>query len=177
VVTAALLAAMSGGARAEAPLASEVKAAFLFNFTKFVEWPAAAFGSGAAPLMVCVSAGDAMASMIEEVMRNKSISGRPLQLQRVRTPAAARACHVMFVDGDIEKKPGRMLEGLHGAAILTVGDSESFLKSGGIIRILERDRRMTFEVNIDAAARAGIKISSRLLALGTTVTDSYARTR
>ncbi|MFY9821967.1 MAG: YfiR family protein [Thermoanaerobaculia bacterium] len=164
VVCAAVL-CVPGAAHAQAA-ASEyaVKAAFLFNFTKFVEWPPAAFADERSPLKVCVLGEDPFGKALH-ALAGDEVGGRRLSVTHLDRPGALETCHVLFVSRSEGERLPQVLAGLHGAPVLTVGDTPGFIDQGGMINFILEGSKVRFDVNQEAAERAGIKISSRLLAL------------
>jgi hypothetical protein len=166
----ACLAAASRPLHAADPTALEkqVKSAFVVNFLQFIDWPATAFGKPDDPIIIGVadpnSLGDSLASAIE----GKTIRGRKLVIHAL-DPKAPGACHVLIA-GNLE---GADLQALLKAApasgCLTIGDSEHFAEANGVIRFFVEDRKERFEINLAAAQRAGLQISSKLLKLAKVV--------
>lgn len=153
------------GARADAQgLEYQVKAAFLFNFTKFVEWPFDAFTAPGDPVTVCVVGDDPFGESLDAVVQGETANGRPLKVHRTRSFADLRTCHMLFVPRS-ERRQGTILASLRGAGILTVGDGDGFLTDGGIIRFVLDQNRVRFEVNLAAAEGNRLRLSSKLLRL------------
>jgi hypothetical protein len=150
----------------------EIKAAFLYNFAKFVEWPPSAFTDPKQPLSVCVFGRDPFGHSLEEAMDGKSVGNRPVILGRARQLAGLAGCHVVFVSAMESPRLVEILGGMRGHNILLVGESEGFASAGGIIQFVFEQNRVRFAINPDAANRSGLKISSRLLALATIVHDT-----
>jgi hypothetical protein len=146
---------------------SRVKAAFLLNFTRFVEWPAAAFSDPAAPFTICVLGPDPFGDTLDQLVEGESASGRKLEVKRIQQPPAARTCQLVFV-GRSEKEAADMINGL-GPGVLTVGESERFLRAGGMIAFVVAERRVRFDINNRAASKALLVISSRLLGVARAV--------
>jgi hypothetical protein len=140
-------------------LEHRVKAAYLFNFTKFVEWPADAIPPGA-PLTICVAAPSPFGQTLDETVRGELVGVRPLTTRVVRDPAG---CHVLFVPAGVTALP--LVRDARTKPILTVGESPDFLHDGGIVNFFMQDGKVRFEISQDAAARAHLRISSRLLRL------------
>jgi YfiR/HmsC-like len=159
--------ACSSPARADEPLASQVKAAFLLNFTKFVQWPALAFADEHAPLAICILGADPFGNTLDEMVKGEAVNGRELVVQRIGRQPAPKACQVLFVTAP-EKEAHRVLAEL-GPGVLTVGEGEKFLQDGGIIAFVIQDRRVRFDIAQSAAARAMLTISSRLMNVARTV--------
>jgi len=154
------------GAPAAEPIVDEyqVKAAFLFNFAKFVEWPTEAFSDPNAPLVITVFGEDPFNGSLEAV-KGKLVNNRKLTIRRVKDIQDIGKSNVLFVSPSAKKDLARILETLQGQSVLTVGEDGVFTQCGGIINFVKEDNRVRFEVNVSAAERAGLKISSRLLAL------------
>ena len=142
----------------------QVKAAFLFNFAKFVEWPTEAFSDPNAPLVITVFGEDPFNGSLEAV-KGKLVNNRKLTIRRVKDIQDIGKSNVLFVSPSAKKELARILEALQGQSVLTVGEDGVFTQCGGIINFVKEDNRVRFEVNVSAAERAGLKISSRLLAL------------
>jgi len=153
----------SNTARAQEKSEYDVKAAFLMNFTKFVEWPASAFRDEASPLTICVLGDDPFGAALDRAVTGETAGGRRLAVLRIRRSPAPQTCQVLFVSSS-EKNPAEVLEGLE-PGVLTVGDHEGFLKQGGIIAFVLQARHVRFDINRQAAARAALNISSRLLSV------------
>jgi hypothetical protein len=161
----ACLLAIPGAARAEAAAAEyDVKAAFLFNFTKFVEWPPSAFADERAPLKICVLGADPFGKSLRLLMEDE-VAGRRLLLLRVDTLNNPGACHVLFVSRSERERLPQVFAAVRGAPVLTVGDTPGFLDHGGMINFILEGSKVRFDIDQEAAERAGIKISSKLLAL------------
>lgn len=155
------------------PTEYQVKAAFVFNFAKFVEWPSADFPSADTPIrigVVCES-GSVFETDLKSTTANKTINGRRLVVNRVTTPQEMKGCHILFVcrSEKSEKQEKRRLEelfqSLRGGSVLTIGESDAFIPAGGIINFVTEDRKIRFEIKDAAARQAGLKISSKLLTL------------
>ena len=149
----------------------QVKAAFLFNFAKFVEWPNEAFSDPNAPLVITVFGEDPFNGSLEAV-KGKLVNNRKLTIRRVKDIQEIGKSNVLFVSPSARKELARILEALQGQNVLTVGEDGAFTQYGGIINFVKEDNRVRFEVNVTAAERAGLKISSRLLALARIVKGS-----
>jgi hypothetical protein len=138
----------------------EVKAAFLYNFGKFVEWPAPASG----PIRLCIVGDDPFGNNLDETVRGKTISGQPIEIKRLNREDNPRGCQIAFISA-AERRPRAVLDLLQGASTLTVGESPNFAKQGGMINFVLEDNKVHFEINVDAAEQAHLKISSKLLSL------------
>jgi hypothetical protein len=145
----------------EQPLEYQVKAAFLLNFTKFVGWPPAAFADEHSPLAICILGEDPFGSTLDEIVKGENVNGHDLAVQRIRRAPAPKLCQVLFISRS-EKEIPRILEEL-GPGVLTVGDGDNFLRDGGIIAFVIQDRRVRFDIDQRAAAKAMLTMSSRLM--------------
>jgi hypothetical protein len=154
----------------------QVKAAYLFNFVKFVEWPAEAFATPQAPLVLCIASGDGLRGAFAAI-DGKQVQGRQLQVRRGVKADEVKACHVLFVPESEERATPEHLRRVGTLPVLTVGEHDGFAASGGVIGFVIRDDRVQFEINPDAANRADLKVSSRLLQLATIVRDARRSTR
>jgi len=155
---------MATTAKAQTVTEYQVKAAFLYNFAKFVEWPSRSFPSPSAPLQICVYGRDPFGEELRNITTEKMVNGHKLEVRRASDLQQARNCHILFVA--LSGAPVKsILEGLRGASVLTVGDCKGFAEQGGMINFALVDGRIQFEVNRQAAEQAGLKISSKLLSV------------
>jgi hypothetical protein len=156
-----------GRAQAQSSSAGEyqVKAAFLFNFAKFVEWPTGSFSDASAPLQICVFGRDPFGEELRNITTGKTVNGRKLEVDIVVDLQHARSCHILFIASSVRMPTKQIAEGLRGASVLTVGDSQGFAEQGGMINFVLENDRVQFEVNRKAADQAGLKISSKLLSV------------
>lgn len=143
----------------------QVKAAYLYNFAKFVEWPERAFPAPAAPLHFCVLGGEEVRSELEHLVHGKLIAGRPVDVISIAGAEQSGSCHILFVNSSRGGQVRQVLEVLRGSSVLTVGESQGFVEAGGIINFVLQDDRVQFQVNQKAATQAGLHISSRLLSV------------
>ena len=165
----ALVVASLGNVHASA-LADEyqVKAAMLYNFAMFVEWPAQAFRSTTDPIVVCVLGQNPFGSALEDAVRGKTVGGRAFAVRQIHDLGVANACHILFV-GSTEYKALRASSAdLKMIGVLTVGEGDGFRAVGGIINFKLEDGRVHFEINREAAEQARLHISSKLLSLAQT---------
>jgi hypothetical protein len=155
----------SAPAAVEPPSEYDVKAAFLLNFTKFIEWPAASGGEDAL-FSICVLGDDPFGRTLDRMVEGENVNGRKLEIQRIGVERAG-SCQVVFAAG-ADKDWSKTLAGL-GPGVLTVGEGDRFLRDGGMIAFVVERRRVRFDINQSAAARAALKISSKLLSVARTV--------
>jgi len=158
---------LGGTGQAVAQVLSEyqVKAAFIFNFMKFVDWPTDSSPAPNDPWKVCVIGEDPFNHGLEAVMARKSLGGRNFEIHHVSNAQEARSCDVLFISSSERNRVGSIVAGMKGTSVLTVGDSPGFAKQGCMIDFLLEDNRLRFEINVGAASSAGLKISSKLLNL------------
>lgn len=154
-------------------LEHQVKAAFLYNFARFVEWPPDT-PAGEGSFVIGVLGPDATSRALEATVQGKSVGGRTIQVRPVKSQEEATQCHMLFVGSETPERLARMLSAVRRAAVLTVGDSDTFARAGGIVNFVMQDNHVRFAVNTDAAERAGLKISSKLLQLAIIVRDDHA---
>jgi hypothetical protein len=158
-------------ARGQSGTASEyqVKAAFLYNFAKFVEWPPSSFPDASTPLRICVYGQDPFGQELRDITNGKTVNGRRLEVSNVTDLQQSRACHILFIAASEKGQMKHLLEGLRGTDVLTVGDTKGFAAQGGMINFVLENNRVQFEVSRKAAEQAGLKISSRLLSVAKVV--------
>ena len=161
--------AMTAAAQSARAPEYEVKAAFLYNFAKFVDWPPRAFPDSSTPLHICVLGRDPFGDTLSRVVRGKSISGRPIISRTVPSSAEARQCHILFIGSSDPAFLRQALAPLHNLPVLTVGESNEFLPLDGMINFVLEQDRVRFEVNLAAAERHHLKLSSKLLAVARVV--------
>jgi YfiR/HmsC-like len=153
---------------ADATLDVAVKAAFLYNFAKFTEWPTLRLG---APLIVCVAGDDEIAAALVETVRGQTISGHALEVRRSQDDTAWRACHVLFIADAAFSGSAWRLYDITMLPVLTVSDAKGSARAGGMIELYVESGRMRFAINTDATDRSGLRLSSRLLGLARVVRD------
>ena len=147
----------------------QVKAAYLFNFLKFVEYPGESFTDSLAPIVICVVGDDPFGDALPQVVLGKTVQGRDLVNRIYRSSEDLRGAHILFISASERKKLPMILSGLHGSSVLTVSDAAGFLDAGGMIQFLNENDRVRFAINVDATSRAKLKMSSKLLSLAKVV--------
>jgi hypothetical protein len=156
---------------ADASTASEyeVKAAFLYNFIKFVEWPPKAFPSQNSPLIIGILGDDPFFSSatkinyLDQTVNGKTINDRKIVVQRSNRLADLKNCHLLFISKSERNRVKDTLANLSGLNILLVSETDNFCQQGGAINFVMQAEKVRFEINVDAAEKAGLKISSKLL--------------
>ena len=149
-----------------------IKAAFLFNFAKFAEWPSRAAD---APLTLCVVGDPRIAAALVETVRNQRIGNHALDVRALAGDAPMRSCDVLFISASETRRSAALLDALKALPVLTVSDDKDFARASGIIEFFLEHGRMRFSINTDAADRAGLHLSSRLLGLATIVRDDHVQ--
>jgi hypothetical protein len=163
----ALLVLLQGLAFAQDVTAPALKAAFIYNFAKFTEWPADGLPN-AEPFVICVLGDSAVADALEQTVKGRMLAGHNITVSHVAPVGGTRVCPVLYVSGMTTAQAARAVSGLRDAPVLTISDVEGFADAGGIAQFFFERGRLRFSVHIDSAKRARLQISSRLLALSTT---------
>lgn len=162
-------------ARAQTSKEYQIKAAFLFNFAQFVEWPSAAFADASAPISIGVLGDDPFGPVLEQTVQGETINHRKLIIQRSQRVADLKGCHLVFISKSERARLPDIFDSLGSSSALTVSETENFARRGGIINFYLDGNKVRFEINADAAQRKGIKISSQLLKLGKVVGAERAK--
>jgi len=152
-----------------APLEYQVKAALLYQFAKFVEWPAQTFEATQNALCIGVIENDLMANALSSI-EGKEVKGRRIVIKQVKPSDPMDFCHILFIGSGMEDRLKGLLDRLKATSTLTVGDLNGFARRGGMIGLLTVENKIRFEINLEAAERAHLQISSHLLRLARIVT-------
>jgi YfiR/HmsC-like len=147
----------------------QLKAAFIFHFAQLVDWPADALGPENRPISLCTAGEDTPPGVLEATVQGKQIGSHPLEVRRLRERDSPLGCHILFLAGRDKKRTVAILDSVNDAPILTVGESEGFAQQGGMIGFCLQENKVRFDVNLKAAQRANLRISSRLLLLAKSV--------
>lgn len=166
-----LLLCLMGSASAESVSEYQVKAAFLFNFSKFIDWPANAFRSTPNTINICLIGEDLFGKVIDETVRGQSVGGHGFAVRRLAQIPRDDSCQVAFLGGLDKSRAEQILAPVKSLPILTVVDNEDGGDPGAMIGFVIEDSKVRFNISLDAAERAGIKISSKLLKLAKTVRE------
>jgi len=177
VITALIalaLAWMPGGAKAaddRSPRSPEyvIKAAYLYNFAMFVEWPTDAFATPDSPLLIGVVGADPFGWALERTVEGKRINKRRIVINRVQSVQEARRCHIVFISVDDDLRVSEFSTRLSGQSVLLVGESDNVLTQGATVGFTVRDNKVGYDINLDAAKRARLTVSSKLLNLARVV--------
>lgn len=176
VLIALLLSGGGTGLRGQTVTAPAVKAGFLYNFAKFAEWPSDVLPPGA-PLVLCVIEDVGVTAALEETATRRTVEGHPVVVRKVEADGPVRTCHLLYVDRPDPKTASALIARLSGASVLSVGGQDGFAQLGGVAHLFVDNDRMRFAVNVEAAQRQRVKLSSRLLSLAVIVKDSCNVTR
>ncbi len=163
----ALLAAWCPAA-GELPAAKEyeVKAAFLYNFTKFIEWPPESHGAAPGPFVIGVIGRDSFVTNLRNVVRDRKVNGRSVEVRVLDDVADVATVQIVFVSGSAEAEVGAACRQY---GVLAVGESKEFLEQGGAIAFVFQEAKLRFAINIKAARHAGLKVSAQLQKLAMNV--------
>lgn len=163
-VCGVLLTAVSPGFCAQ-PTEYEVKAAFLVNFARYVQWPENAFAGIGQSFLVCVFGRDPFGKLLDEAFHDRRIHDRPVSVLRVQRLDAAVPCNLLFVAASESARIAAVLEMLGRSPVLTVADADAAAERGVMINLRLAEKKVRFDINPDAAEHAGLKLSSQLLKL------------
>ncbi|HWW00727.1 MAG TPA: YfiR family protein [Candidatus Acidoferrum sp.] len=141
----------------------QIKAAFLYNFAQFVDWPPQAFPGGQTPLVIGVLGADPFGAFLDETVRGEKVNNRPMVIQRFGRVEEIKACHVLFISRSEAAQLEQILSSLKGRNILTVGDTDGFAQAGGMIGLVTEKNKTRLKINRDAAKAADLTLSSKLL--------------
>jgi hypothetical protein len=153
----------------------QVKAAYMFNFAKFVEWPGEVFSASAASMNFCAWGHNAVVDEVDSLVQGKAINGHPIKVRQLGRPEEVKQCHLVFVATANPRQQQQLLQAVKGLPVLLVGNDAGFARSGGIIGFVMENTKVSFEVNLSAAQEAHLKISSKLLAIARIVSPGVER--
>lgn len=144
---------------------NRAKANFLAKIPSFVEWPERALPSGPTPFVICILGDLSLGMPLAESTRGITLHEKPAEIRGVRLEQELGSCHILFVSRFERKRYDRVLAAVRGLHVLTIGETPEFLDAGGIVSFSMREEKLQFDVNLDEANKAHLKISSRLLVL------------
>ena len=168
VATVALAMAVPSSSRASAG-EDEVKAAFLLNFTRYVDWPPSTFASARAPFVICILNDAEFASTTSGVIGDRMVEERPITVSARETLEGTQGCHILFLPASQQDQQQTVISESSDDSILTVSDSEGFALMGGIANFRRAGSKLRLEINREAAARARLKVSAPLLRIADVV--------
>lgn len=152
---------------------NEIRVAFLFNFSKFTEWPDDAFGDADAPFVIAVCGNTELAQLMRDAVRGRRVHDRRLEVRAVERPVDSPEYHLLYVANVSPSLLARMAES-RSPAVLSVGEGSEFLDAGGVVGLVENDGRIQFVIDLDRARKARLSLSSKLLSLASQVRYSNA---
>ena len=147
----------------------EIKAAFLFNFTRFIEWPSESFTDPAGPIVIGVIGDDPFGVELANAVKNRRVNGRSIVARYISSDEDARATHLLFVGMTRPEDLARLMRVLSGYPVTTVGESAAFTALGGTITFVVQDNKVRFQINAESAEQVHVRISAQLEKLATTV--------
>ncbi|MGE3490865.1 MAG: YfiR family protein [Vicinamibacterales bacterium] len=171
ILTTAMLLCAGAAPRpiaAEGDATTDLRAAFLYTLARFTEWPA---DNPAGPITLCVRGDDAVDEALVRLAGHRHIGGRTVAITRLGDPAQPPACHLLYLAGDAAALNTETLRAVASQAVLTVGDGEQFVRTGGVAALFMDGGRMRFAINPDAMLRARLRISSKLLGIARLLKD------
>jgi hypothetical protein len=161
-VVVALLLWVTVRAAEDNSLEYKVKAGYLFNFAKYVDWPPRAHATAESPFVIGVLGGQGPRSVIEEVLRGKTVFGRPLEVRLLERLEDHAGCHILFVTRDSKITAEQASSAAGTAPVLLVGETESFAESGGMIGFVRQDEQFRVVLNLESVNASGLKASAKL---------------
>lgn len=158
--------------RAQAPTANayQVQAAYLYNFGKFVKWPAIAPSNQSGTFAICVLDGDPFGDTLQSTLAGEFVGGKPVVIKRLSKPEDAVACHILFISSAQGKKLPGILTAIDQTSVLTVSDMPNFSRRGGMIQFVLEGNRIRFEINLQSAEKSHLVFASELLKVAEAVT-------
>ncbi len=164
-ITILAVAAEPAAAQSETLGEYQVKAAFLYNFAKFVEWPASAFPNETAPFVIGVLGEDPFSKDLDLITKGKIVQGRSIIVRRFHDTSDLAVCQILFISSSERPHLKDIFKALERANVLTVGEMDRFIQWGGTVNFFLLESKIRFEINTAAVDRSGLKISSKLLSL------------
>jgi hypothetical protein len=159
-----LLASMRSPLQLETSREYQLKAAFLYNFTQFVEWPEGSLPENT-PFVIGILGNDPFGNYLDELVNGENVNGHPLIVQRFASVDEIKTCHILFINVSDKSKLQEILKSLKSDNVLTVGDATHFSRNGGIVRFYTEDNKTRIHINLEAAKQAELTISTKLLRL------------
>jgi hypothetical protein len=161
-----LILMLSAPCRADGPTREQqVKAAFIYNFTQFVDWPPEAFDKDDSPLIVAMLGDDSLAGALDKAMDKKTAGSRPIVVKHFATLDDLGPCHLLFVPATQDSNLSALFDKIKGKPILAVGESDAFMPAGGTMHLFLEDGKMKFEVNSDVCDAIKLHPSAKLMSL------------
>lgn len=150
----------------------QVKAAFLFNFAQFVEWPARAFAAADAPFVIGILGDDPFGAYLDDLVKGEKVGGRPFVIRRCGDLQEAVTCHILFISRSEQPALKEILHELKNRSILTISDLDSFNRHGGMVRFVTENGKIRLRIQLQSAKDASLTISSKILRPATIVNSA-----
>ena len=160
-----LLAGGKGHAQQVQPTPYQLKAAFLYRFAQFIDWPAASFAEENSPFVIGVVGDNPFGMDLQQTLQGKTLNNHVFLVKEVPSQTAATNCHMLFISSSEKKRMTQIVTGLGQASTLTVGEMDHFIEAGGMINFFQEGTKIRFEISEASVKQAGLKISSKLLSL------------
>jgi hypothetical protein len=160
-----------GFAYSQAISEDQVKAAYLYNFAKFVEWPEESFPDASAPIHLCVLNDPQMGLALSQLVKDKRVSGRSVVVVPIQNGEQGRNCQILFINSAQSWEVEHIIKVLQGASVLTVGETAGFVEQGGIVNFVLQNDQVHFQVNHRAATQSRLRMSARLLSVAKLVIE------
>jgi hypothetical protein len=164
VLSLSLVFAIGFQCRAQ-PTEYQIKAAFIYNFARFTDWPSTAFSASDSPMIIGVLGKNVFGDDLANTVNGKTINGHPLKFKHFDSVTDAAHCQVLFISAPGKGDLPKILQQLQGTNILTISETDGFIEAGGMINLEIVDQKVRFEINNETAKKAGLNISSKLLSL------------
>jgi hypothetical protein len=166
---------LTAAAEASSAKEYELKAAYIYNFTKFTRWPQGSFAADTAPLVIGIVGNDDVARVLQRLVEGRTASGREVRVLVRTADEGAQGLHVIYIDSSQEPQLDKLAAALASPGLMTVGESERFMTLGGMVRFVVEGDRLAFEISTAATQRAGLSLSSQLLMLARIVHKEHTR--
>lgn len=147
------------------PTEYQIKAAFLYNFAKFVKWPPQSFPETNSPIVVGVLGKNVFGADLEKTIHDKTVNNRPFKFVEFKSSVEATNCHILFISPSEKDNLKKIVDGLNNSSILTVSETDQFIRVGGMVNFYIQENKIRFEINDEMAKKAGLTVSSKLLGL------------
>jgi hypothetical protein len=162
------VAVFSGFAQNPPPTEYQIKAAFLYNFAKFVRWPSQTLAQPDSPIVIGVLGDNVFGDDLEHTIHDKTFNNHPFQFKEFHSVTDATNCQILFISTSEQERLPKILNGLRGTGVLTVSEMDHFIEAGGMIKFVIEENRVRFQINNEAAVKEGLTISPKLLSLAIT---------
>jgi len=159
---AGVLIALQSSASCAADLETKVRVAYIYNFTKFIEWPENEWETGSEPVRICVVGSDPIRTTLGE-LSTRDVRGRPIRIVRIRDASTIPQCHLLFISRSEEARVETILRRLQGTSVVTISDIPRFAQRGGMIAFTTENNRVKIEINQRIIRQSGLKVSAKLL--------------